>query len=152
MESEEKDFDEHQSSMMISESNLGTVLICAAMLAIKVQRDVIEYKNSWWAKAFQIKLEILNHSELAFCIQLNFRFALSDQQVGRPYCLEIAQLFQRLLSFINFSYISTVNQFRNNCCSFETARILEGMAVASVAATGLATDLLREMVDDQQLD
>ncbi|KAA6399120.1 MAG: hypothetical protein EZS28_005356 [Streblomastix strix] len=54
VESEIQDLDQDKQSAMITESNIGTVLICAVILAMKVLRDVIEKNNSWWAKAFEM--------------------------------------------------------------------------------------------------
>lgn len=64
---------------MISDSNVGTTLVCAVILAMKIIRDVTELKNnSWWAKSFGISLELLNRSELEFYTQLDFNVVMDE--------------------------------------------------------------------------
>ncbi|KAA6363972.1 MAG: hypothetical protein EZS28_040501 [Streblomastix strix] len=85
IESEKQDLDEDKDSITVTESNIGTVLICAAILAMKMIQDVVEYKNCWWAKAFGMNLDLLNQSEMAFFNQLNFSIALERKQFIRLY-------------------------------------------------------------------
>ncbi|KAA6401152.1 MAG: hypothetical protein EZS28_003320 [Streblomastix strix] len=79
-------FNEDKDCIMISDSNVGTTLVCAVILAMKIIRDVTELKNnSWWAKSFGISLELLNRSELEFYTQLDFNVVMDEQQFIRLY-------------------------------------------------------------------
>ncbi|KAA6399987.1 MAG: hypothetical protein EZS28_004483 [Streblomastix strix] len=85
IESENQDFCEDKNIITITDKNMGTVLICAVILAMKMIQDVVEYKNCWFAKAFGMNLDLLNLSEIAFFNQLNFSIALERKQFIRLY-------------------------------------------------------------------
>ncbi|KAA6360799.1 MAG: hypothetical protein EZS28_043674 [Streblomastix strix] len=51
-EKQDSDSDEDKDRIIINDMNIGTVLICAAILAMKIMQDVVKCKNYWWAKAF----------------------------------------------------------------------------------------------------
>ncbi|KAA6365156.1 MAG: hypothetical protein EZS28_039317 [Streblomastix strix] len=67
--------------------NIGTVIICAAILAMKMMQDVVKCKNYWWAKAFGMNLDLLNQNEMAFFIQLDCNVVLERKQFIRVYNL-----------------------------------------------------------------
>ncbi|KAA6399214.1 MAG: hypothetical protein EZS28_005259 [Streblomastix strix] len=84
--SEIQDFIEDNDCIMIADSNIGTTLICAVILAMKILRDPTEMKsNIWWAKSFGMSLELLNQSEMEFYMQLDFNVSLDEQQFIRLY-------------------------------------------------------------------
>ncbi|KAH7819869.1 uncharacterized protein MONOS_18656 [Monocercomonoides exilis] len=56
---------------MIAESNLGTLLLCVVMIAIKLNRD-IPFRNGWWATMLKVPLDVLNQSELIFLERVKF--------------------------------------------------------------------------------
>ncbi|KAA6354944.1 MAG: hypothetical protein EZS28_049529 [Streblomastix strix] len=81
--SEKENNRKDKDCIMISENNVGTTLVCAVILAMKILRDATSQKNSWWAKSFEMNLELLNQSELAFFAQLDFNAAMDEQQFIR---------------------------------------------------------------------
>ncbi|KAA6402688.1 MAG: hypothetical protein EZS28_001789 [Streblomastix strix] len=62
---------------IISELNLGTILLVALELATKLMRDV-SYKNSWWAKALGMETATLNSSESVFLQRLHFELNMPE--------------------------------------------------------------------------
>ncbi|KAA6363511.1 MAG: hypothetical protein EZS28_040962 [Streblomastix strix] len=103
--------------MVINESNLGTVLICAVILALKNLRDAIEYRNCWWAKAFGMSLELLNLSEIAFCTKLGFKVAVDLQQ--------FFQLYQQNYQFLDIGRASQLHQRAQQSSIFVLQRRFE---------------------------
>ncbi|KAA6392866.1 MAG: hypothetical protein EZS28_011610 [Streblomastix strix] len=51
-EKQDSDSDSDKDRTIINDMNIGTVIICAAILAMKMMQDVVKCKNYWWAKAF----------------------------------------------------------------------------------------------------
>ncbi|KAK2950708.1 hypothetical protein BLNAU_14379 [Blattamonas nauphoetae] len=66
---------------IVSSCNIGTVLVVALMLSNKMNRDV-PVRNSWWAKTFNIPLDVLNNSEAYFLAQLNYSLSPTAEFVG----------------------------------------------------------------------
>lgn len=62
---------------IISEANLGTLLVCGTLLALKMNRDH-PVRNSWWSKMFNISLDVLNESENVFLNKIGFSCYLSE--------------------------------------------------------------------------
>ncbi|KAH7824940.1 uncharacterized protein MONOS_10404 [Monocercomonoides exilis] len=62
---------------IVSEANLGTLLLCSTLIAVKMERD-IPYRNSWWAKMFGVPLHILNQSERIFLQKIDYNCTVSD--------------------------------------------------------------------------
>ncbi|KAA6369736.1 MAG: hypothetical protein EZS28_034738 [Streblomastix strix] len=87
IESEKQDSDDDKDRIIINDMNIGTVLICAAILAMKMMQDVVKYKNYWWAKAFGMNLDLLNQSEMIFFIELDCNVVLERKQFIRVYSL-----------------------------------------------------------------
>jgi hypothetical protein len=73
-----------QQTSIISESNLGTLLLVAAILSLKQNRD-IPYRNSWWAKVFSIPLPVLNQSEIVFLQKLEYRLEMQVEDYAILY-------------------------------------------------------------------
>jgi hypothetical protein len=69
---------------IISESNLGTLLLVAVVLATKLSRD-IPYRNSWWAKVFGIPLSILNQSEIVFLKKARYSLGMNADAYWNLY-------------------------------------------------------------------
>lgn len=69
---------------IVSDANLGTILLCSLMISIKILRD-IPYKNSWWAKVLGISLQILNQSEYVFLDRIGYRCLLQHEEFGLIY-------------------------------------------------------------------
>ncbi|KAH7831784.1 uncharacterized protein MONOS_1936 [Monocercomonoides exilis] len=61
---------------IVSEANLGTLLLCATLIVVKMERDV-PYRNSWWAKMFGVPLHILNQSEMIFLQKVDYNCDVS---------------------------------------------------------------------------
>lgn len=76
VEIEEENKVESQISL-VTEDNLGTLLMCAMLISVKMDRDV-PFRNSWWAKLFRISLEVVNQSELVFLEKLEFRTMMEE--------------------------------------------------------------------------
>ncbi|KAK2949799.1 hypothetical protein BLNAU_15281 [Blattamonas nauphoetae] len=66
---------------IVSNSNIGTVLVVSLLLSNKINRDV-PIRSSWWAKAFGIPLGVLNSSEEYFLSQLNYEVSPTDVRVA----------------------------------------------------------------------
>lgn len=62
---------------VVQEGNIGTVLLCAMMLSMKMGRDV-PYSNKWWALAFTVPVDILTQSEAVFFQRLGYRLHISE--------------------------------------------------------------------------
>ncbi|KAA6366513.1 MAG: hypothetical protein EZS28_037960 [Streblomastix strix] len=79
-----EDFAAHQSGRdrIINGQNIGMLLVCAAMLATKMNRDK-PMLNSWWAHAIQLPLSMINSFEIVFLDRLGFRMLLNadDYQI-----------------------------------------------------------------------
>ncbi|KAA6395094.1 MAG: hypothetical protein EZS28_009378 [Streblomastix strix] len=86
-EKQDSDEDEDKDRIIINDMNIGNVLICAAILVMKMMQDVVKCKNNWWAKAFRMNLDLLNQSEMAFFIQLDCNVVLERKQFIRLYNL-----------------------------------------------------------------
>ncbi|KAA6382164.1 MAG: hypothetical protein EZS28_022309 [Streblomastix strix] len=58
------------------------LLVCAAMLATKMNRDK-PMLSSWWAHAIQLPLSMINSFEIVFLDRLGFRMLLNadDYQI-----------------------------------------------------------------------
>jgi len=69
---------------IISESNLGTLLLVAVVLATKLNRDT-PYRNSWWAKVFGIPLSVLNQSEIVFLKKVRYSLGMSENAYWKLY-------------------------------------------------------------------
>ncbi|KAA6353672.1 MAG: hypothetical protein EZS28_050801 [Streblomastix strix] len=91
VESEIEQFNTSKRSIIISDGTVGTILVCAMVLAMKILRDVVEYNNKCWSQAFGMSIELLNQSEITFYVQLGFDVALPESQFIR--------LFQKIKSY-----------------------------------------------------
>ncbi|KAK2946803.1 hypothetical protein BLNAU_18261 [Blattamonas nauphoetae] len=69
------------TSPVVSSHNIGTVLVVSLMLAGKVNQDR-PLRNSWWAKAFGIPLDLLNDSEEYFLKHLDYQLAPADNMLS----------------------------------------------------------------------
>ncbi|KAK2962760.1 hypothetical protein BLNAU_2193 [Blattamonas nauphoetae] len=58
--------------LVLKPRSLGTALLISSMLAVKMLRDRCG-NNSWWAESFEVDLELVNRSERAFLMALNYR-------------------------------------------------------------------------------
>ncbi|KAH7822090.1 uncharacterized protein MONOS_17698 [Monocercomonoides exilis] len=67
----------HSPVTLVTEDNLGTLLMCGMLLSVKMDRDV-PFRNSWWAKLFRIPLSVVNQSELVFLERLSFRMMMEE--------------------------------------------------------------------------
>ncbi|KAK2953029.1 hypothetical protein BLNAU_12018 [Blattamonas nauphoetae] len=70
-----------QAEWIVSNNNIGTVLVVSLLLSNKINRDV-PIRSSWWAKAFGIPLSVLNSSEEYFLVQLNYEVSPTDIRVA----------------------------------------------------------------------
>ncbi|KAK2946284.1 hypothetical protein BLNAU_18805 [Blattamonas nauphoetae] len=70
-----------QGEWIVSNSNIGTVLVVSLLLSNKINRDV-PIRSSWWARAFGIPLGVLNSSEEYFLSQLNYEVSPTDVRVA----------------------------------------------------------------------
>ncbi|KAH7826499.1 uncharacterized protein MONOS_2195 [Monocercomonoides exilis] len=64
---------------IVSECNLGTLLLCGLMLALKLNRDAT-FKNSWWAQSIGIPVDVVNQSETVMLERLNFSVSMSHEE------------------------------------------------------------------------
>ncbi|KAA6358940.1 MAG: hypothetical protein EZS28_045533, partial [Streblomastix strix] len=87
IESEKQDSDEDKDRIIINDMNIGTVLICAGILAMNMMQDVVKSKNNWWTKAFGMNLDLLIQSEITFFIQLDCNVVVERKQFIRLYSL-----------------------------------------------------------------
>jgi hypothetical protein len=63
----------------ISQENLGTLLICCLMIALKMTRDS-PLKNVWYSNKFEIPLPVLVEGELIVLERLEFNCLLTDKK------------------------------------------------------------------------
>ena len=76
----------HQT--MVSIANLGTLLVCASIIALKMNRDH-SIKNTWWATVFSVNLETLNQSEAVYLQNINFNCYMSCEHYRKLQTLLI---------------------------------------------------------------
>lgn len=57
-------------SPIVSEDNLGMLLLCSVILSLKLNRDS-SYSNGWWSKSIGIPASIINQSEIVFMQRIN---------------------------------------------------------------------------------
>ncbi|KAA6378832.1 MAG: hypothetical protein EZS28_025644 [Streblomastix strix] len=86
-EKQDSDSDSDKDRIIINDMNIGTVLICAVILAMKMMQDVVKCTNYWQAKAFGMNLYLLNQSQMIFFIQLDCNVVLERKQFIRVYSL-----------------------------------------------------------------
>ncbi|KAH7822749.1 uncharacterized protein MONOS_14899 [Monocercomonoides exilis] len=67
---------QEEKTPLVSEANLGTVFLCALMLAVKNARDS-PYRNAWWARLFGVPIDILDQSEVIFLEKIGFHCYIS---------------------------------------------------------------------------
>ncbi|KAK2951369.1 hypothetical protein BLNAU_13649 [Blattamonas nauphoetae] len=65
---------------VVSSSSIGTVLMCACLLSNKACRD-IPIRSEWWAKAFNMPLEVLNSSEGVFLDRLRWGVHATEEEL-----------------------------------------------------------------------
>ncbi|KAA6360495.1 MAG: hypothetical protein EZS28_043978 [Streblomastix strix] len=68
----------------ITEENIGTILVCAVELALKMLRDRV-CRNSWWSNAFGMDMNTLNASEIVFLKRLDYRLNLDAESFWAIY-------------------------------------------------------------------
>ena len=64
---------------MVSIANLGTLLVCAAIIGLKMNRDH-PIKNSWWASMFSVDINVLNQSEIVYLQNIGYRTTMSFEE------------------------------------------------------------------------
>ncbi|KAA6375509.1 MAG: hypothetical protein EZS28_028965 [Streblomastix strix] len=65
---------------VLSSRNLGTMLVVLAIVAMKNCRDAHIYKNSHFAKEFDIPLTVLNESEAAFMKIVDYSLFIDESE------------------------------------------------------------------------
>ncbi|KAA6369704.1 MAG: hypothetical protein EZS28_034768 [Streblomastix strix] len=75
---------------VLNKKNIGTVLVCLAMLTMKACRDTI-CKNTYWARSFKINSTVLNESELRFLKMVDFDMFMDEEEFWRIY-LELMEM------------------------------------------------------------
>lgn len=70
---------------LVVESNMGTLLLCAVMLANKWNRDV-PCSCGWWAAVFGVPVSCVNRSELAFLETLHYSLYVSREEYQAWLC------------------------------------------------------------------
>ncbi|KAH7832129.1 uncharacterized protein MONOS_18533 [Monocercomonoides exilis] len=79
MLAEESELIRQGGKSIVSEANLGTLLLCAITITTKMERD-IPFTNSWWAKQLGVPLSILNQSEVIFLKKINFNCNVTQEE------------------------------------------------------------------------
>ncbi|KAK2957507.1 hypothetical protein BLNAU_7406 [Blattamonas nauphoetae] len=74
------------SSRIITQNNLGTLLLCSIIVTLKLLRDN-PYTNSCWAKYLRIPLSDLNHSEVIMLAHLNFNLNVQFEEISQLYSI-----------------------------------------------------------------
>ncbi|KAA6356426.1 MAG: hypothetical protein EZS28_048047, partial [Streblomastix strix] len=74
----------------ITEENIGTILVCAVELSLKMLRDRV-CRNSWWSNAFGMDMKTLNASEIVFLKRLDFSLNLDEVSFWTIYDLLFSQ-------------------------------------------------------------
>ncbi|KAH7824238.1 uncharacterized protein MONOS_161 [Monocercomonoides exilis] len=87
----EEDNKSNLSSTIVTEDNLGTLLMCGMMISVKMDRDV-PFRNSWWAKLFRIGLEVVNQSELVFLEKIHFQTLMEERDFQDMFTVLIGGL------------------------------------------------------------
>ncbi|KAH7826671.1 uncharacterized protein MONOS_14863 [Monocercomonoides exilis] len=64
---------------VITEANLGTLLLIAVMTSVKMNRDT-PYRNGWWSAAIGIPISIINQSEIVFLQRIHYTLVLEYKQ------------------------------------------------------------------------
>ncbi|KAA6363779.1 MAG: hypothetical protein EZS28_040694 [Streblomastix strix] len=64
---------------VLNKKNIGTVLVCLAMLTLKACRDRV-CRNTYWSRAFGMQTPILNESELMFLKLIDFEMFLDEKE------------------------------------------------------------------------
>lgn len=67
---------------IVTEGNLGTLLLCALCIAGKINED-IPFNNKYWARLLQIDMNIVNSSECVFLQRLNFDVNFNVESIYR---------------------------------------------------------------------
>ena len=67
---------------IVTEGNLGTLLLCALCIAGKINED-IPFNNKYWARLLQIDINIVNSSECVFLQRLNFNVNFNVEAIYR---------------------------------------------------------------------
>lgn len=65
---------------IVTEANLGTLLLCALDISGKVNEDV-PFNNKYWASLLQIDVRIVNSSELVFLQRLRFNTGFDAEEI-----------------------------------------------------------------------
>lgn len=65
--------------VIVTESNLGTILLCSLMISIKCHRDYI-LSNVWWSNLLNIPLYSINISEVVFLNSLNYDLFITSEE------------------------------------------------------------------------
>lgn len=65
--------------VIVTESNLGTILLCSLMVSIKCHRDYI-LSNVWWSNLLNIPLYSINISEVVFLNSLNYSLFITSEE------------------------------------------------------------------------
>jgi hypothetical protein len=104
MAKEEKDCKDGKSRT-ISESNLGSLLLCGVIIGLKMDRD-IPFKNDWFVKEFKVKINDLNESELSFLKKIEFKCVFPQESYFKfeNYFLK----YQIHFSFDSSSFVFTL--------------------------------------------
>ncbi|KAA6354756.1 MAG: hypothetical protein EZS28_049717 [Streblomastix strix] len=63
---------------IVAVSNMGTILLCAVVISMKMLRDA-PYRNTWWAKAFGLGIDVLNDSEQVFLERISYEPFLCEE-------------------------------------------------------------------------
>lgn len=61
---------QYHKAPLVALSNIGTLLISASLLTIKMFRDT-PFNNHWWSQSYNVPLPVLNQSELIFLKKIN---------------------------------------------------------------------------------
>lgn len=65
---------------IVTEGNLGTLLLCAIDIAGKVNEDV-PFNNKYWSKLLQVDLGVVNTSEIVFLKRIHYDVAFNAEEV-----------------------------------------------------------------------
>jgi len=69
---------------IVSDGNLGTLLLCAVLVSLKMNRDH-PFSNGWWAVTVDVPLPTINQSELVFLQRVGYSLMMSEDEYLRLF-------------------------------------------------------------------
>lgn len=74
---------------IIRHSNIGTLLLCSIIIAVKYVRD-IPFTNSWWSENICVPLSIVTESEFVFLKHIQFNVSFSESRYKQYFTLFVS--------------------------------------------------------------